>query len=90
MMTESEKQELFKGLDRAISLLAFHFDSIREVASQDGLPGFHAAVDKLTCEQCNAKLMALCPGGGFEKVGVLLCMETKDMHLQGLHWISMN
>jgi hypothetical protein len=89
-MTESEKQKLFKGLDRAISLLAFHFDAIREVAIQDGLPGFHEAVEKLTCDICNAKLMALCPGGGFEKIGVLLCMETKDMHQQGLHWISMN
>lgn len=89
-MTNAEKQELFKGLDRAISLLAFHFDTIREVASKDGLPGFHEALEKLTCDSCNAKCMGLCPGGGFEKIGVLLCMETKDMHLQGLHWISMN
>jgi hypothetical protein len=90
MMTEAEKQELFRGLDRVVAILSFHFDSIREVASQDGLPGFHEVLNTLTCEQCNAKLMGLCPGGGFEKVGVLLCMETKDMHLQGLHWVSMN
>lgn len=89
MMTKAEKEELFRGLDRVVAILSFHFDEIWKVAQQDGLPGFHEVLDTLTCNQCNAKLLGLCAGEGHKKNGVLKCMESKDMQLHNWY-ISMN
>jgi hypothetical protein len=88
-MTKEEKKELFQGIDRAIGLLALYFDPVREVASVDGFKGFHQVLNNLTCEDCNAKLLGLCLGEGYGKVGVLICMEHKDMCLHS-QVISMN
>lgn len=80
--TEEEKQQFFREMDKAIAILSFHFDAVWEVAQQDGLPGFHEVLQKLSCDDCNAKLLGRCLGGGYYTSGVLRCMESKDLQLQ--------
>lgn len=86
---KKEKEQFFRDMDRAIALLSFHFDAIKEVTQRDHLKGFQEALRDLKCEDCKSKMLGACSGGNYETIGVLMCMEHKDLCVDATE-LSMN